>query len=61
MAANEISKLRDAGIYTVTRVQQATTKKLLNIKGLSEAKVEKIKQAAAKLAPSRFGCAGIRS
>lgn len=54
IAANEITKLRDAGIYTVTRVQQTTCKKLLNIKGLSEAKVEKIKQAAAKLAPSRY-------
>ncbi|RWS13037.1 meiotic recombination protein Dmc1-like protein [Dinothrombium tinctorium] len=47
----DINKLKTAGIFTIKGVQMTTRKKLGAIKGLSEAKVEKIKEAAAKLSP----------
>ncbi|KAK7072995.1 Meiotic recombination protein dmc1 [Halocaridina rubra] len=45
----DIKKLKSAGICTVKGVQMTTRRKLCNIKGLSEAKVDKIKEVAAKL------------
>ncbi|KAL7069263.1 putative meiotic recombination protein DMC1-like protein [Cryptosporidium serpentis] len=45
----EINKLKAAGLCTVLSIIQATKKELCNIKGLSEAKVEKIVEAAQKL------------
>ncbi|TRY75736.1 hypothetical protein TCAL_09856 [Tigriopus californicus] len=45
----DIKKLKTAGICTVRGVQMITKKKLCNIKGLSEAKVDKIKEAILKL------------
>lgn len=45
----DINKLKSAGICTVKGVQMTTRKKLINIKGLSEVKVDKIKEAAAKV------------
>ncbi|XP_039116663.1 meiotic recombination protein DMC1 homolog isoform X3 [Dioscorea cayenensis subsp. rotundata] len=47
--AGDIKKLQDAGIYTVNGVMMHTKKSLTSIKGLSEAKVEKICEAAEKL------------
>ena len=45
----DIKKLKSAGICTVKGIQMITKKKLCNIKGLSEAKVEKIKEAVLKV------------
>ncbi|KAI8082847.1 meiotic recombinase Dmc1, partial [Halteromyces radiatus] len=50
----DINKLKNAGICTISGVQMMTKKNLLRIKGLSEAKVDKIKDAAAKLQNSGF-------
>jgi meiotic recombination protein DMC1 len=46
---SDITKLKQAGITTVKGVQMVTAKNLLRIKGFSEQKVEKIKEASAKL------------
>ena len=43
----DIKKLKSAGICTVKGIQMVTKKKLCNIKGLSEAKVDKMKEAVA--------------
>lgn len=45
----DIKKLKQAGICTVRGVQMTTRKKLCTIKGISEAKMEKIKEAALKI------------
>lgn len=45
----DLKKLKVAGICTIKGVQMHTKKKLCNIKGLSEAKVDKIKEACQKL------------
>lgn len=45
IAAADIKKLTDGGIFTVDAVAHAPKKELLAIKGLSEAKVEKLQQA----------------
>ena len=42
-----MSKLRDAGVHTVEGLAAASRKHLQSIKGLSEQKVEKLKQAGA--------------
>ncbi|KAI9365051.1 meiotic recombinase Dmc1 [Pilaira anomala] len=44
----DITKLKSAGVCTVRGVQMMTKKSLLKIKGLSETKVDKIKEAAVK-------------
>ncbi|KAI7899547.1 meiotic recombinase Dmc1, partial [Cokeromyces recurvatus] len=45
----DIHKLKAAGVCTVKGVQMMTKKSLLKIKGLSETKVDKIKEAAIKI------------
>ncbi|XP_061665405.1 meiotic recombination protein DMC1/LIM15 homolog isoform X3 [Syngnathoides biaculeatus] len=45
----DIKKMKTVGICTVKGIQMTTRKALCNIKGLSEAKVEKIKEAAGKM------------
>ncbi|XP_058105388.1 meiotic recombination protein DMC1 homolog isoform X2 [Magnolia sinica] len=47
--AGDVKKLQDAGIYTCNGLMMHTKKSLTGIKGLSEAKVEKICEAAEKL------------
>ncbi|KAL3233488.1 Uncharacterized protein RNJ44_03528 [Nakaseomyces bracarensis] len=47
--ASDIQKLKGAGIFTVNTVLSTTRRNLVKIKGLSEIKVEKIKEAANKL------------
>jgi DNA-binding Xre family transcriptional regulator len=47
IAASDVSKLRDAGVHTVEGLAAASRKHLQSIKGLSEQKVEKLKQAGA--------------
>jgi meiotic recombination protein DMC1 len=59
----DITKLKASGICTILSVSQTTRKNLLKIKGLSEAKVEKLKEAATKMLPPTFATAteiGIR-
>jgi len=46
--------LKAAGFFTVQAVSYATTKQLLDIKGISEAKMKKIQGAAALIVPMGF-------
>ncbi|XP_041938584.1 meiotic recombination protein DMC1/LIM15 homolog isoform X1 [Alosa sapidissima] len=50
----DIKKLKSVGICTVKGIQMTTRRALCNIKGLSEAKVDKIKEAAGKLLANGF-------
>ncbi|KAI8819220.1 uncharacterized protein EV422DRAFT_535612 [Fimicolochytrium jonesii] len=50
----DIQKLKSNGITTVRAVQMTTSRNLSKIKGLSEAKIEKMKEAAGKLLPCTF-------
>ncbi|KAI0251932.1 Rad51-domain-containing protein [Lactifluus subvellereus] len=50
----DILKLKAAAINTVSGVSMTTRKQMLKIKGMSEAKVEKIKEAAHKMIGSSF-------
>ncbi|KAJ3038599.1 Meiotic recombination protein dmc1 [Rhizophlyctis rosea] len=50
----DITKLKTNGITTIRGVQMTTVRNLSKIKGLSEAKIEKIKESANKLLPSGF-------
>ncbi|XP_046403567.1 meiotic recombination protein DMC1/LIM15 homolog [Ischnura elegans] len=47
--AADIKKLKTSGICTVKGIQMSTKKRLCAIRGLSEAKVDKIKEAVAKV------------
>ncbi|OIW06640.1 hypothetical protein TanjilG_04034, partial [Lupinus angustifolius] len=47
--AGDVRKLQDAGIYTCNGLMMHTKKNLTGIKGLSEAKVDKICEAAEKI------------
>ncbi|OZJ03230.1 hypothetical protein BZG36_03440 [Bifiguratus adelaidae] len=49
IGAADINKLKSAGICTIRGVQMTTRKNLCKIKGLSEAKIDKIKEAAGKI------------
>ena len=50
----DVKKLGDAGYHTVESVAYAPKKALLSIKGISEAKADKIQNEAAKLVPMGF-------
>ncbi|KAJ8658144.1 meiotic recombinase Dmc1 [Lichtheimia ornata] len=50
----DINKLKSAGVCTIRGAQMMTKKTLLKIKGLSETKVDKIKDAASKAQGSGF-------
>ncbi|GAB1299591.1 Meiotic recombination protein DMC1/LIM15 homolog [Apodemus speciosus] len=50
----DIKKLKSVGICTIKGIQMTTRRALCNVKGLSEAKVEKIKEAANKLIEPGF-------
>lgn len=50
----DIKKLKGAGICTIKGIQMTTKKKLCNIKGFSDAKVEKIKEACLKVVSLGF-------
>ncbi|XP_061560795.1 DNA repair protein RAD51 homolog 1 isoform X2 [Phycodurus eques] len=54
ISASDIKKLEDAGFHTIEAVAYAPKKELLNIKGISEAKADKIIMEAAKLVPMGF-------
>ena len=46
---SDIKKLQDHGLTTIGSVLQCSSRDLVTIKGLTEAKIEKIKEAAKKL------------
>uniref|UniRef100_A0A8D0L7I1 Meiotic recombination protein n=1 Tax=Sphenodon punctatus TaxID=8508 RepID=A0A8D0L7I1_SPHPU len=50
----DIKKLKSVGICTIKGIQMTTRRALCNVKGLSEAKVDKIKDAANKLVEPGF-------
>ncbi|XP_069907600.1 meiotic recombination protein DMC1/LIM15 homolog isoform X3 [Oryctolagus cuniculus] len=50
----DIKKLKSVGICTIKGIQMTTRRALSNVKGLSEAKVDKIKEAANKLIEPGF-------
>uniref|UniRef100_A0A7S4D0E9 DNA repair protein RAD51 homolog n=1 Tax=Eutreptiella gymnastica TaxID=73025 RepID=A0A7S4D0E9_9EUGL len=54
IGATDIKKLMDAGFYTVEAVTMAPKKQLLAVKGISEAKVDKICAECCKLVPMGF-------
>ncbi|BAO38632.1 meiotic recombination protein DMC1 [Kluyveromyces marxianus] len=47
--ASDITKLKSAGIFTVNTALSTTRRNLCKVRGLSEVKVEKIKEAANKI------------
>nr|BAA23984.1 SpDmc1 [Schizosaccharomyces pombe] len=53
----DIIKLKQAGVCTVQGVHMSTKRFLLKIKGFSEAKVDKLKEAASKMCPANFSTA----
>jgi hypothetical protein len=46
---SDLKKLSEAGIATVAGIMMMTTKNLIEIKGMSDAKVAKIREVSAKL------------
>jgi meiotic recombination protein DMC1 len=48
---SEIKKLKDSGLMTIGQVMQQPMRHLVNIKGLTEARIEKIREACRKLLP----------
>lgn len=54
IALNDIQKLNDAGFFTVESIAHATSRKLAVVKGISEAKVNKLKDIAKGLVPMEF-------
>ena len=52
--AGDIKKLEEAGYHTVEAIAFTPKKHLVNVKGLSENKVDKIIEAAAKLVQMGF-------
>ncbi|KAK6630842.1 Meiotic recombination protein dmc1 [Polyplax serrata] len=53
----DIKKLKASGICTIKGVQMTIKKRLCAIKGFSEAKVDKIKEACAKICTIHFSTA----
>lgn len=54
IAHQDCQKLADAGFCTVESVSNATMRKLQEVKGISEQKATKLREAAAKLVPQGF-------
>lgn len=54
ISAPDVRKLQEAGFYTVESVVFASRKKLTEIKGISEQKVDRIQLEAMKLVPTGF-------
>jgi DNA repair protein RAD51 len=52
--AGDIKKLEEAGFHTVEAIAFTPKKHLVNVKGLSENKVDKIIEAAAKIVQMGF-------
>mmetsp|Transcript_2063 Transcript_2063/g.4490 ORF Transcript_2063/g.4490 Transcript_2063/m.4490 type:complete len:346 (+) Transcript_2063:204-1241(+) len=54
IASTDIAKLNEAGYYTVESLAHATVRKLTDVKGISEAKVVKLKTLAKSMVPMDF-------
>mmetsp|Transcript_3628 Transcript_3628/g.8655 ORF Transcript_3628/g.8655 Transcript_3628/m.8655 type:complete len:351 (-) Transcript_3628:1342-2394(-) len=54
IAANDIQKLQNAGYHTVESIAHATTRRLSDVKGISEAKVVKLKEIVKQLVSMEF-------
>lgn len=54
IATNDIQKLCDAGYHTIESIAHATVRKLCDVKGISEAKVGKLKDICRQLVPMDF-------
>ena len=54
ISANDIKKLQEAGFHTIEAVAYTPKKALLTIKGISEAKADKVLNEASKLVPMGF-------
>jgi len=54
IAANDIQKLNDAGYHTIESIAHATSRKLCEVKGISEAKVSKLKDTVKPLIEMDF-------
>lgn len=54
IAAGDIKKLVEAGYHTIEAVAFMTKKHLVLVKGLSEAKIDKILEACLKIVPMGF-------
>mmetsp|Transcript_18753 Transcript_18753/g.40823 ORF Transcript_18753/g.40823 Transcript_18753/m.40823 type:complete len:343 (-) Transcript_18753:424-1452(-) len=52
--ANDLQKLKDAGYHTIESIAHATIRKLSEVKGISEAKVNKLKDIVRAMVPSEF-------
>jgi len=57
IAAADIKKLQEGGYHTVESIAFTTKKLLMNVKGISEAKADKIMAAAVQLVPMGFASA----
>ncbi|KAL0591922.1 hypothetical protein ABG067_000574 [Albugo candida] len=53
--AADIAKLKEDGFATIGQLFQVCHRRLLTVKGISEAKLEKLLQAGRKMAPERSG------
>ena len=58
ISASDIKKLTDAGFHTIESVAFTPKKNLIHVKGLSEAKIDKILEACIKLVDMGFQTAG---
>lgn len=54
ISPNDIQKLKDAGYNTVESIAHATIRKLSDVKGISEAKVMKLKELVKSMVPMDF-------
>ncbi len=54
IAANDVQKLTNGGYHTIQSIAHATTRKLQEVKGISEAKVNKLKDIVKGLLPMEF-------
>lgn len=59
IAAGDIKKLEEAGFHTIEAVAFTPKKHLINVKGLSEAKVDKILEACQKAVSMGFMTASV--
>eukprot|EP01128_Nolandella_sp_AFSM9_P008038 TRINITY_DN4605_c0_g1_i1.p1 TRINITY_DN4605_c0_g1~~TRINITY_DN4605_c0_g1_i1.p1 ORF type:complete len:356 (+),score=84.47 TRINITY_DN4605_c0_g1_i1:53-1069(+) len=57
ISAQDVKKLKDAGFHTVQRVAFSTKKALIDIRGFSENKADKVLEAAGKLVHMGFSTA----
>eukprot|EP00871_Galdieria_phlegrea_P005569 jgi/Galph1/6012/GphlegSOOS_G4658.1 len=54
ISATDVKRMKEAGYHTISSIIMTTRKNLLLIKGLSEAKVDKVRECAYKISNSSF-------